>query len=310
MNLAEQYINHLRYVKHRSENTLTSYSYSLREFEKCCEGNPLENAKKIHLRTFLYNLTDKKVSPKTINQNLRVIRSFFKYCKRFHGIENNSMIERPKLRESKRIPLFIEENIMMEILDEMNPGLNRKKQRDQLIFELLYATGCRKAELLSIKRKDVNVNKKEIRIIGKGNKERVLILTDRVSGLIQNFMAVWPYKTEYLIETNSRKPLNSMFLLRKMHEYFPQSRTGISPHPHIFRHSFATHLLNRGAPLGAIKDLLGHSSLVSTQIYASVYLSRMKDLHNKAHPKALSEDWHVQNNQSYLLNGSEAMLTA
>ncbi|MEQ9415831.1 MAG: tyrosine-type recombinase/integrase, partial [Cyclobacteriaceae bacterium] len=259
----------------------------LKQFS-CFVNGDLLTATRIDVREFLIDLQEKKYSFRTINRKLEVLRSFYRYHRRFTGFGNYPCSYVRNLRFVKPRGTYLTVEKIREVLDGIQPGGNRKLVRDQLVLELLYQTGCRADEIINLRKEDIDCQKKLVKVIGKGKVERLIPLSKRVVKLIQDHLKVWTGKNSglFLLTNNKGLQLYPMYLWRLIRKYFKVSEIGVGVSAHTMRHSCATHLYHNRAPIKAIRDLLGHRSLRSTEAYLHLDLKSLIRIYSDSHPKA------------------------
>ncbi|HXA01875.1 MAG TPA: tyrosine-type recombinase/integrase [Cytophagaceae bacterium] len=290
--MIDSFLKYIQFEKRYSKHTLTSYKNDLEQFSAYLSQIyelTLAEADYPKIRSWLVFLMDDDLSAKTLNRKIASLRSYFKFLLRKGDIAKDPTLKliAPKIKKS--LPVFIESNDMPEILNENSFSDDFTGIRDRLILELLYGTGMRLSELIGIKDKDINLNKSILKVLGKGNKERIIPINQTLSDLIHLYKRMrqdFGKETEdYFIVTDRGKKLYPMFVQRKMKIYLKNTAVD-KKSPHVLRHTFATHLLNNGADLNAIKDLMGHSSLAATQVYTHNSIEKLKAIFEKAHPKS------------------------
>lgn len=294
MNFVDIYIDYLKNEKKYSGNTIISYINDLKQFSNFVniDLNSPEtlNIKKEHIRNWVIYLFENKYSSTSINRKLSTLKSFFKYLLKRGFVKNNpvKLIATPK--SEKRLPSFINIKQINELLDNIfDENNNFEKNRDRLIIEMFYLTGIRRNELINIKLGDIDFNNCKIKIIGKGNKERIIPISKEFSERIKRYLELkneLGLQTEYLFVTNGGQKLYPEFVYRVVKKYLTYVSTLRKRSPHVIRHTFATHLLNEGADLSAIKDLLGHSSLAATQVYTHNSFEKLKKIYKLTHPRS------------------------
>jgi integrase/recombinase XerC len=236
----------------------------------------------------MVELMDLGITPRSINRKLSSLKSFFKYLLRQGKITTNPLrkIVTPKI--GKRLPSFIRESEMQGLLSLEENG-DYSSYRDYLIMHILYYTGIRRSELINLKDHDV-ISSGGIKVLGKGNKERIVPILPDLLKEIREFQTIrddyFEAKPKFLLTTDKGKKLYPKFVYNKVKKYLSLVTTSNKKSPHVLRHSFATHLSNRGAELNAIKELLGHANLSATQIYMHNSIEKLKQAYNSAHPKA------------------------
>jgi integrase/recombinase XerC len=293
MELFKQFIDYLSKEKRYSLHTITAYSGDLVQFENYLMTNfdldlnhPVEISHSC-IRSWIVDLMEQGTSPRSINRKLSTLKSYFKYLLRNNVVHNSPLQKITALRVSKRLPVFIESDKAEMLFNEVEFSDDLAGSRDRLILELFYGTGVRLSELINIKVQDVNINRLEIKVLGKRSKERIIPISDKLSGLIKGYLKHRKQETsEFLILTRKGQKAYSKMIYRLVYKYLSFVTTMSKKSPHILRHTFATHLLNGGADLYAIKELLGHSSLAATQVYTHNSIEKLKEVYKNAHPRA------------------------
>ncbi len=292
--MIESFLKYLEYEKRYSPHTLLAYQTDLVQFldflEQSFEYRQADLATFPIIRSWIVRMVEAKTSAITINRKIATLRSFYKFLLQQGTISHNPMLKIRPLKESKKLPHFIDEQQLNQLLDHMPfpegfPGL-----RDRLILEMLYGTGIRLAELLSLTDQTISITDQTIKVIGKRNKQRIIPLHTCLLQLIKTYQEAkeslfGKTTSSPLIVTDAGKDAYPMFIYRIVHKYLNLTQSD-KRSPHVLRHTFATHLLNKGADLNAIKDLLGHSSLAATQVYTHNSLEKLKKVYEQAHPKA------------------------
>ena len=291
--LIDDFITYIESEKHYSINTVISYKSDLELFYFFLKEEKIDNIKIIDyqiIRKFLNYLYDKKYTNKAIARHISSLRSFYKYLKKEKIVSDNPMvlISNPKIE--KKLPKIVYSNELESILSAPDTTTTLGL-RDALILELLYSTGVRVSELVNICIKDINMNKKEIRIFGKGSKERVVLFGNRCMDLINEYIdkarsELNTNNLDYLLLSKTGKPVNQREVRYIIDEVV--KKTGLKMHisPHVLRHTFATDLLNNGADLRSVQELLGHESLSTTTIYTHVSNEYLRNVYRNAHPRA------------------------
>lgn len=291
----ELFFKYLQYEKRYSPHTLTSYHTDLGQFAQYLEQvyqitDPAEAGHTI-IRSWILTLVQNNIKPRSINRKIACLRSYYRFLLAEQRIEANPMLRIKAPKVSKKLPAFVPEEPFNTLLDTFTFEENFEGQRDRLILEFLYGTGIRLAELIGIADGDISMRAKTVRVLGKGNKERIIPINDSLLSCIEVYQkhkkSEFPdNNSEKLLVTNKARPLYPKFIYRVVKKYISLITTSQNNSPHVLRHSFATHLLNKGADLNAIKDLLGHSSLAATQVYTHNSIEKLKSIFEKAHPKA------------------------
>lgn len=287
------FLQYLKYEKRYSPLTSLAYEKNLRDFfAYLLTTYAIEDIKQIkhlHIRSWLASLKEVKQTATTINRKQSVLRSFFKYAQTQNWILTNPISTLRSLRTPERIPNFLKDEETEFLFEELSFGEGFKGFTDRLILELLYQTGMRRAELLALKEQQIEWSLHHVRVIGKGNKERLIPISKHLESQMQAYINEKkrlfenPNTTFFILENGQNLYAGYVYRLVKKHLSATTSLKKKSPH--VMRHTFATQLLNNGANLQAIKDLLGHSSLASTQIYTHNHISKLKDIHKKNHPR-------------------------
>lgn len=291
----ELFFKYLQFEKRYSPHTLLSYQTDLGQFraylaETYGITDPAEADHPI-LRSWIVTLVQKKLDTRTINRKIACLRSYYKFLLVQERITKNPTLRLKSPKASKKLPAFVPEAAFNSFLDAFAFTDDFEGQRDKLILEFLYGTGIRLAELIGIAENDIDIYNKLVKVTGKGNKERVLPLNDTLIASIKQYQekkkTQFPdnYTTKLLV-TNKALPLYPKIVYRIVKKHLNLVTTSEHASPHVLRHSFATHLLNKGADLNAIKDLLGHTSLAATQVYTHNSIEKLKSIFDQAHPKA------------------------
>ena len=290
----ERFIRYLQFEKRFSPNTVTAYKNDLDQFSQFLVSFQTEllNVTHQHVRTWIVSLMDDGIEARTINRKISSLRSFYKFLQREDLIGNSPMIYVRAPKIPKRLPIVITEQKMDIFLDAQDVFSNDFQGiRDRLIVELLYGTGMRLSELVNLSDHDINRYEQQIKVLGKRNKERIIPISKSLTKLIGDYQLQklnqnFDTKSSALIVTNQGNKVYAKFIYRTVNLVLSFISTHDKKSPHILRHSFATSLLNRGADLNAIKELLGHSSLAATQVYTHNSVEKLKSIYKQAHPKA------------------------
>lgn len=293
MELSKQFLDYLSKEKRYSEHTVAAYSSDLVQFETYLManfGSDLNQASEIshsYIRSWIVDLMEEGISPRSINRKLSTLKSFFKYLLRNNFVHTNPLQKVSALKVSKRLPVFVESDRADMLFSEVEFKDDYIGSRDRLILEMFYGTGVRLSELVNLRLKDINLSKKEIKVLGKRNKERIIPISDKLVELISTYLKNRPdTKHQYLYLTEKGKQIYTKLVYRLVYKYLAHITTMSKKSPHVLRHTFATHLLNNGADLFAIKELLGHSSLAATQVYTHNSIEKLKEVYKNAHPRA------------------------
>ncbi len=292
--IIQQFLDHLKFQKRYSQHTVISYQNDLSHFfqfiKELYGETPLNEISSTIIRTWLASLKQNKISSKSINRKISSLKSFFKYQLRNEIIAVSPMATIASLKVSKRLPSFIEEKEINTLFNHLEFPKSWEGRTNKIFMQIFYQTGMRLSELINLKESQLDNGNNNIKVLGKGNKERIIPvninLLDDIFNYIQEKKNIKDHNKEYLLINDKGKKLQPRYVYGKVKEYLSHITTNERKSPHILRHSFATHLTNNGADINAVKELLGHSSLASTQIYTHNSIQKLKDIHKKAHPKS------------------------
>ena len=283
------FLQHLQVERRLSPLTLRSYQIDLNQYLDFLLRDNLSPlvVKSQNIRLWLVELSNQGIQNRSINRKLATLRTFYKYLQRRGEIQDNPMLTIRMVKTAKSLPNYVRESEMEQLVAlHEEPKNTFEEVRDQLALMLLYGTGMRLAELLQLTRQQINLPAKTLRVIGKRNKERVIPMPQLLVDLIHRYQSLNPFQNPRLILTDKGEPAYPMFIQRLVKKYLGEVSTLEKQSPHILRHSYATHLLNRGADLNAIKELLGHANLAATQVYTHNSMEKLKEIYKQAHPKA------------------------
>ncbi|MFM6948114.1 MAG: tyrosine-type recombinase/integrase [Aquirufa sp.] len=283
------FLQHLLVERRLSKHTITSYTTDLEQFtqfiESISEGQTLSEIEHRTIRSWILELSNKQIENRSINRKIATLRTFYKYLLRTGKITDNPMSSIKMVKTQKKLPQFLRES-EIEPLNIVVPLTSFEDYRDYLIYLLLYGTGIRLAELISLQRNSINFHQKTIRVLGKRNKERIIPIPHFLAEMITKYLEFCPFEHSNLLLTDKGEPLYPMFVQRLIKSKLSEVSTLEKLSPHVLRHTYATHLLNQGADLNAIKELLGHANLAATQVYTHNSMEKMKEIYLQAHPKA------------------------
>lgn len=290
------FLAYIRFEKRCSPHTLTAYQNDLEQFQTyiITTYGTITNAEITHeyIRSWMISLMEAGISTKSINRKLSTLKSFFQFLLKKEKIEKDPMLKVTAPKTGKRLPAFVEQDKLAHLLDDIPFPDGFSGLRDQLVMELLYQTGIRRSELIHLQISDIDFQGQLIKVIGKGNKERLIPINRQLRHFIENYLEgrkeTFPNLLELgqLLLTDKGKPMYPKFVYNLVKKYLSLITTQEQKSPHVLRHSFATHLSNNGADLNAIKELLGHASLAATQVYTHNTIDRLKEIYQQAHPKA------------------------
>ena len=279
----EAFLHFLEKEKRGSVHTLRCYRSDLNQLQRFLsdkyEHHELVGIDGDWVRAWVVHMMQEGRSPRTIHRKVSAFRTFNRYARRmsFTDKDPSNGVTLPKLE--KRVREVVPERNMEALLDSSIFPSSWSGLRDRLMMTLLYETGMRQDELISLKHADVQVSRRTIKVVGKGSKERLIPVSDSLLDLAEEYMRNRPGGSEFLVVTDGGRELYPSFVYRRVNHYITETSSLSKCSPHVIRHSFATHLLNRGADINAVKELLGHSSLNATQHYTHVTTGRLKDAH-------------------------------
>lgn len=288
----KSFFDYLEIEKKYSSNTIEAYRNDLNVFAGFLidefEVNNINNTSYSYIRSWIVDLVNKGISNRSINRKITSLNSYFKFLLKIDLISENPLTNHKALKTQKKIQLPFSENEMVNVLDIDNYEDNFTGVRDRLIIDLFYTTGIRRIELIQLMISDLNINNKHIKVLGKRNKERIIPLIDSTINILNKYLSyrdALKSNEPFLFITSKGKPVYEKLIYRIINKYFDTISTKVKKSPHIIRHSFATHLLNNGADLNSVKDLLGHSSLAATQVYTNRSIDEIKKVFAKSHPR-------------------------
>jgi integrase/recombinase XerC len=293
MSYQESFINYLQFEKRYSSHTVIAYKNDLDQFvQYCTEMIGAFNVNKVNskiVRGWIVCLMEQDLSARSVNRKVTTVKSFFKYLMKEQVVDINPAIHLPLPKVRKKLPNFVEENNLQHLLDDGFFENDFVGIRNKLIITLLYGTGIRLAELLKLKETDFNKIEFLIKVVGKRNKERVIPYPKSINNLIELYVKVRNETIgssfERLLLTESGKPVYEKLIYRIVKSNLEKVTLLEKKSPHVLRHTYATHLLNNGADLNAVKELLGHSNLAATQIYTHTTFERLHEIYKQAHPR-------------------------
>ncbi len=290
------FLEYLSLEKKYSSHTILAYKTDLFAFRDFCATEfAEEDLEKIHynqIRNWIVSLVDQGINNRSINRKVSTLKTFYKFLQKIEVVELNPLAKHKSLKTQKKQEIPFSEQEMNDVLSVINDD-DFISLRDRLMIELFYGTGMRRNELINVKESDINIEAKTIKVLGKRNKERIIPLLAIVFNTLQKYLSKKHesgFKSEYLLLTEKGNKIYETLVYRVINRYFSMVSTKTKKSPHILRHTFATQLLNQGADLNSVKELLGHSSLASTQVYTHNNLEQLKQVFNKAHPRSKKKD--------------------
>lgn len=290
----QDFLDYLKFQKRYSQHTVISYKNDLVSFFDFLQqqfGNtPLQDIKPAFIRSWLAELKQQGIESKSINRKISSLKSFFKYLLRQERISVSPMATIISPKVNKRLPQFVDKDAIITLFQHVEFPDTWDGKTQRLLIELFYNTGMRQAELIGLKEKNIAKNHSTIKVLGKGNKERVIPVSKQLMNQMENYMFDKKKTFEacddvFLLVNTKGGKLGPKYVYNTVNKYLALVTTIDKKSPHVLRHTFATHLMNGGADLNAVKELLGHSSLAATQIYTHNTIEKLKDIHKKAHPK-------------------------
>ena len=293
MNLIDSFLEYLLHEKNYSLLTVKAYKNDLTVFKEFIgsefDENDITKVEYNQIRSWIIELVNKNLSNRSINRKISSLKSFYKFLQKSHQVEVNPLAKHKALKTSKKVQVPFTYKEVNRVISNISEDSNFVSIRNKLIVELFYSTGIRRMELINIKLSDVNLSDKTIKVLGKRNKERFVPILNSVNNSIENYLIERKkinLETENLFVTEKGNKIYETLVYRIINSYFSLVSSKVKKSPHILRHSFATHLLNEGADLNSVKELLGHSSLASTQVYTNNSLETLKKVYNQAHPRS------------------------
>ncbi|MEQ9300289.1 MAG: tyrosine-type recombinase/integrase [Cyclobacteriaceae bacterium] len=294
--MLESFLKYIEYEKRYSQHTIISYRSDLDKFlqfvNKEYQTNQIQEVNHAVIRSWIIFLSESGMGARSINRKIASLKSYFKFLLKREIIEENPTQRLKPLKVEKKLPSFVRESEMDQMLNHFQFSEDFGGNRDRLVIELLYGTGIRLSELINLRKTDVNLFENHIKVLGKRNKERIIPISAFIVKLIKEYAQKVALQmeeaneTKYLILTDKGDQTYPVFIYRLIKKYLEQFSHSDKKSPHVLRHTFATHLLNKGADLNAVKELLGHTSLAATQVYTHNSLDKLKKVFDQAHPKA------------------------
>lgn len=288
------YQDYLQKEKNYASLTIRAYTDDVLTFQTYLQEKhdiiPLEEINYVHIRSWIVSLVEQGIANKSINRKISSLKSFYKFLLKTKQITFNPLIKHKSLKIPKKVQIPFSEKELQNIeLIEFSID-DFESLRNRLIVELFYTTGMRRAELIQLKISNLDFQAKTLKVLGKRNKERIIPIVNSTMQLVKLYLQKRNelevvYDAELLILSKKGKKTSETFVYRLINSYFSAISEKVKKSPHVLRHTFATHLLNNGADLNSVKELLGHASLSSTQIYTHSSLSELKNVYQKAHPR-------------------------
>lgn len=291
----DRFIQYLKFEKRYSSHTTTAYQKDLNQFYSYLESvYEITNVADVDyniIRSWIVEFIENGYSPKSVNRKITTLKSFYKYLLKESLVEKNPLLKVSYLKVSKKLPVFVDLEKMEMLFDEDFDSTDFRSLRNRLLIEILYATGIRVSEIVNLKTHNFDFSNNTLKVLGKRNKERILPFTNNLKILIKKYIELkdatikGSEAIDYFFITEKGKKIYQKLVYKVVNYYLSNVTTLSKKSPHILRHTFATHLLNNGAELNAIKELLGHANLSATQIYTHNTIEKLKYVHKQAHPK-------------------------
>ena len=288
----DSFFDYLTYEKKYSVHTITSYKNDISQFLRFINPNAesfaLTEFNYQQIRSWVASLIKDKIAPRSVNRKLSSLKSLFKYLQRQQVIAINPMAKISGPKTPKRLPVFIDEHQMEDLFAKVTFEDGFNGMRDRLILDLFYQTGIRRTELTHLKELDVDLFNSTIKVLGKRNKERIIPISLALKRNLESYLQVKQEQNlsnPMLLVSEKGHTLSDQAVYSTVKKYLSQITTIQKKSPHVLRHTFATHLLNNGADINAVKDLLGHANLSATQVYTHNTIEKLKKSYKQAHPR-------------------------
>ncbi len=290
----QSFIDYLKFEKRYSSHTILSYTTDLTGFFDFLEISygvqQIREVQSVMVRSWLASLKEQGMSGTTLNRKISSLKSFFKYQLKSGGVEQSPMGQVISQKKGRRLPVFVKEEEARSLNAVLQAGAEDWKSLNaRMLVAIFYATGMRLSELIGLKDQQIDPDREQIKVLGKGNKERVIPVSRELLDLIKEYQRLrkkeFAEADETLLVTEKGKKMYPRYAWQLVNQVLGESSSLDKRSPHVLRHSFATHLMNHGADLNAVKELLGHSSLAATQVYTHNTIEKLKDIHKKAHPR-------------------------
>ncbi|MBQ0768001.1 MAG: tyrosine-type recombinase/integrase [Bizionia sp.] len=291
----QAFIDYLSLEKQYSKHTVSAYSRDIEAFQTFLDNHygdaNLADVNYSQIRSWIVALVETKITNRSINRKVSSLQSYFKFLLKVENIEVNPLAKHKALKTSKKIQIPFSKAEVNSVLDGISHSHSFEGIRNKLIIELFYSTGMRRIELIELQLSSFDLSNKTVKVLGKQNKERYIPLLESVIQTLQLYLEARQLlengaNSPYLFLTKKGVKIYENLVYRIINEYFSKASLKAKKSPHILRHSFATHLLNQGANLNAVKELLGHASLAATQVYTHNSISELKKVYSNAHPRS------------------------
>lgn len=294
--MTERFLDYIAYEKRYSQNTINAYRSDLDQFFAYFSVQygmtDIKSADHQVIRSWIVSLMEEGQTARTVNRKITTLKTYFRFLLKEGLIEENPMSRVTAPKTSGRLPVFVEQEGMYTLFIGIDFGEGYPAARDRMIMELFYATGMRLSELIGLKESDIDYFRQTMKVTGKRNKQRLVPFTEYVKGMLKGYIEMkrkeFPGENEnsHLFLTNKGEQLYPRLVYRIVQHYLDKVTTISKRSPHVIRHTFATHMLNNGADLNAIKEILGHANLAATQVYTHNTIEKLKSIYKQAHPRA------------------------
>ncbi|GDX52505.1 tyrosine recombinase XerC [Bacteroidota bacterium] len=288
------FLSYLKFEKRYSNHTVVAYQNDLQQFSdylnKIYELNLASQVRHTQIRSWLVSLMENKIEARSINRKISTLKSYFKFLMKIGSLEKDPMKKVQAPKTSKRLPVFVEEKNIQDFISSFQYNDEYDGIRDKTILILFYSTGMRLNELVNLKISDIDFYNQSLKVLGKGNKERLIPFGRELNELLKEYLKMrkknFNTETEMLLLTDKGENIYHRLVYRIINQQLQELTTVEKKSPHVLRHSFATHMLNHGADINAIKEILGHANLSATQVYTHNTIDKLKNIYKQAHPKA------------------------
>jgi integrase/recombinase XerC len=289
-----EFIEYLLHEKKYAKHTITAYKADILSFLEFYQSeydtSEIAKANYAQIRSWIVSLVNDNISNRTINRKVSSLKTYYKFLFKLEQIDKNPLAKHQALKTPKKLQIPFSVQEVEDVIKGLTDNQDFESVRDRLIVELFYATGIRRIELVDLKLSDIDINKKQIKVLGKRNKERYLPLLSSVCDTLDLYLTarsdlISSQESSFLFLTKKGVKIYETLVYRIINSYFSKASSKVKKSPHILRHSFATHLLNEGANLNAVKELLGHSSLAATQVYTHHSVAQLAKVYKQSHPR-------------------------
>ena len=295
MNALSSFIQYIKFEKRFSPHTVDAYQGDLEQFfiylDKTYGELKIEAITHPMIRSWVVSMMENETTPRTINRKLSSLKTFYKFLLRNGTVKLNPMQKIQGPKTSKRLPVFVEESSMKLLFEKIDFGEGYTASRDRMLMETFYVTGMRVTELVNLRGEDIDLSNCQVKVLGKRNKERIIPFTRKVRQMLEEYLTVkskqsFSSTSDNLFLTEEGKPMTRGLVYKLVKKYLSEVSTIDKRSPHVLRHTFATHMLNHGADINSIKEILGHANLAATQVYTHNTIEKLKQIYKQAHPRA------------------------